>query len=703
MYGAPIRAMHTASNSSKSGAFIISLALLLGLFGIASFATHHAWANTAAIRTDQSDYAPESVVHINGTGFVANSTVTLTLTNPDNSTATWNAQTNSNGDFATSYQIDSMAGSYSLVATDGTNTATTSFTDSVQVATTTTLNAVASPVAAGTTGVAWSGTVSGSVAVPNGSTVQLLEAPGGCTGTFAVVATTTTSGGSFSDTFTTPSFGIYGIDAKFPTTVNLPHVWTTSTSSCQTVIVLPLTYSVFVTTSGLPNTVDFDITTTILPQLCSPGCTGQPGGTTVTLTYLFAQTPTISTTSTVSGAPGVQYASTTAPVSVTSANSGHTYTFNYQTQYLVTYAHSGCDLAVSDPSPEWVNSGGSATGIFPAQVNNVAGDTRCNYVSDDRPSNITSPTTVTAAYQEQFLVTYADTGCVLHVTDPSSEWVNSGASATGVFPAVVDNGAGTKCVFVSDNRPGAITAPSTITATYQTQYFLTVNATPSWIPSSFLVSGAGGWYNSGATVSLKAATGPFTGPDGYAYYFNGWTVDSTAQTGNPITVTMNAPHTATANYVTPQYLTFGWSGPASLSKGQVGTFTASYTIAANVALTNVKVQGGITVKATSIVVSCDGQVVWTGSSWPSNSGGVTLSACGGTNNLKINTSNNNNVLTLTFGSMAAGSSHTLSIQYNWSSSSSGTYNITGAWSASCSSIFGTLTTPYTRAGSVTVN
>ncbi len=625
--------MHTVSNS-KSGAFVLSLVLLLGVFGIVSFATHHAWADTAAIWTDQSDYAPESIVHINGTGFAANSTVTLTLTNPDNSTVSWNASTDNNGDFATSYQIDSMGGSYSLAATDGTNAATTSFTDSIVVSTTTALNAVASPVSANTAGVGWSGTVSASPAVPNGSTVQLLEAPGGCTGTFAAVASATTSGGSFNGTFTAPSFGIYGMEAQFHTTVNLPHVWTTSTSSCQAVIVLPLTYSVFVTTSGLPNTVDFDITTAILPQLCSPGCSGQSGGTTVTLTYLFAQTPTISTTNTVSGTPGVQYVSTTAPVSVTSANSGQTYTFNYQTQYLVTYAHTGCVLAASDPS---------------------------------------------------------------------SEWVNSGASATGVFPAVVDNGAGTRCVFVSDDRPGAITAPTTITATYQTQYLLTVNAAPSWIPSSFLVSGAGGWYNSGATVSLKAATGPFTGPDGYAYYFNGWTVNSTAQTGNPITVTMNAPHTATANYVTPQYLTFGWSGPASLSKGQVGTFTASYTIAANVALTNVKVQGGITVKATSIVVSCDGQVVWTGASWPANSGGVTLSACGGTNNLKINTSNNNNVLTLTFGSMAAGSSHTLSIQYNWSSSSSGTYNITGAWSASCSSVFGTLTTPYTRAGSVTVS
>ncbi len=139
--------------------------------------------------------------------------------------------------------------------------------------------------------------------------------------------------------------------------------------------------------------------------------------------------------------------------------------FQYNLQFLVHYAVVSCVLAVSVPADEWVNAAASATGVFPSQVTNNNG-TRCSFVSDNRPSTITAPTTITGTYQTQFLVTYTYTGCSLAVSVPPNEWVNSGASATGVFPSTVTNGI-TTCNFLSDNRPGTVTAPTMITATYQ--------------------------------------------------------------------------------------------------------------------------------------------------------------------------------------------------------------------------------------------
>jgi len=57
--------------------------------------------------------------------------------------------------------------------------------------------------------------------------------------------------------------------------------------------------------------------------------------------------------------------------------------------------------------------------------------------------------------------------------------------------------------------------------------------------------------------------------------------------------------------------------------------------------------------------------------------------------------NVNNVFTLSIGSMSAGSSHTLSITFNWNFKSPSSLDITNAWSAVCSFKYGTTKTPYT--------
>jgi len=81
------------------------------------------------------------------------------------------------------------------------------------------------------------------------------------------------------------------------------------------------------------------------------------------------------------------------------------------------------------------------------------------------------------------------------------------------------------------------------------EYYLTVNTDPLDIVA---ISGQG-WYDEGSNVSLNA-TGIVSGETGVRYTFSHWDVDGASMLGNLITVTMNANHTATAQYTLQYYL-----------------------------------------------------------------------------------------------------------------------------------------------------
>ena len=84
------------------------------------------------------------------------------------------------------------------------------------------------------------------------------------------------------------------------------------------------------------------------------------------------------------------------------------------------------------------------------------------------------------------------------------------------------------------------TTAGTYTANYKTQYYLTVNTEPAGITS---ISGSG-WYDAGSTATTGIAPDNVDG-----YEFSTWKVDGNPVSGNPISVTMNDAHTATACYV----------------------------------------------------------------------------------------------------------------------------------------------------------
>lgn len=90
-----------------------------------------------------------------------------------------------------------------------------------------------------------------------------------------------------------------------------------------------------------------------------------------------------------------------------------------------------------------------------------------------------------------------------------------------------------------------------VTAVYQMQYYLTVSSQQTSVPAP---QGAG-WYNAGDTATVTSP-GEMFGDSQSRLVFQGWSVDGqTAQSGSTLSVTMDAPHSAQAQYKQQYYLT----------------------------------------------------------------------------------------------------------------------------------------------------
>ena len=493
------------------------------------------------------DFDPGVIVYIHGSGFTPGNTVNLSMTRPDGVVETapgyrfcdYLPIVDVDGTFSYTYDLDGIYGLYILNATDGIVTATTTFTDATK--TTTTLDPISSPLAAGQT-YTFSGTVTPNVppAIPDGATVELHYDTDNNGNAPYVAGTTTTSDGNggYSGTFTAPSTtGTYYFRAefpKYPPTGNAQ--WAASESAYQTISVAAAR-SITVTTnpSGLADSIVVDTITYTSPH-----------------TFIWAQgsSHTIAANSPVYGT-GIKYVYTGwsdgggQSHSYIVPSSSTTVTANYDTYYKVHYT---AIVPVTVPADEWILSGQAATGVFPSPV--ISDGTKYVFVSDNRPATITAPTTITATYDTYYWVTYAAS---VPVTLPSNEWVKSGNSATGVFPTPVTSG-DTKYAFVSDNRPGSISGPTTITATYDTYYWVqyaTVgNENPITLPANeWVLDGNPATGTFPAEVEVSGVKDVLVGDD------------------RPTTIT--DPTTITTTYDTYYWVTFRQTGLDIAASGTV--------------------------------------------------------------------------------------------------------------------------------------
>lgn len=102
------------------------------------------------IWTDKDDYAPGDTVTISGSGFLPDSTITLSITHPDYGMVTWTSQSDKDGTFETTYRLDGFAEWYTVTAADeASNQASVTFHDTPKVGSVSVGSQSPSPVTAG--------------------------------------------------------------------------------------------------------------------------------------------------------------------------------------------------------------------------------------------------------------------------------------------------------------------------------------------------------------------------------------------------------------------------------------------------------------------------------------------------------------------------------------------------------------------------
>jgi len=111
-----------------------------------------------------------------------------------------------------------------------------------------------------------------------------------------------------------------------------------------------------------------------------------------------------------------------------------------------------------------------------------------------------------------------------------------------------------------------------------TQYYLTVQTEPLGITT---ITGEG-WHDADTDVSLDAPTFVSVSTD-IRYRFDYWTIDDIVVSGNPITVHMDANHTAKAHYTKQYYLTVttipdGATTPSGTGWYDAGTYASISTL-----------------------------------------------------------------------------------------------------------------------------
>src|SRR5205809_587223 len=308
----------------------------------------------------------------------------------------------------------------------------------------------------------------------------------------------------------------------------------------------------------------------VIVQTSPTGRTFSVDGTTYSSTQTFSWTSgsshTIATTSPQSGSTGVRYiwmnwtgggaiSHTVAPTT------NETYTATFRTQYFLTMSH-GTGGTVS-PGSGWKNSGAtvsiSATPTNNNQVSyifsNWTGSGAGSYSGTNNPASITmnGPITENASFtQNNVQVTVQTNPAGLsfsvdgtpYTTAQTFSW-QPGSSHTIVTTSPQSGGTGVRYLWSSWSGGGAIshtvapTTNKTYTATFATQYYLTMNH-----GTGGTVAPPSGWKNSGAVVSISAT--PASG-----YSFSSWSGSGTGSysgSTNPSSITIGGPITETAAF-----------------------------------------------------------------------------------------------------------------------------------------------------------
>jgi uncharacterized repeat protein (TIGR02543 family) len=286
---------------------------------------------------------------------------------------------------------------------------------------------------------------------------------------------------------------------------------------------------------------------------------------------------------TVAGSAGTQYvftawsgnaSGTTSPSNNITMNGPATATANWQTQYNLTIAQSG---VASDFSGAFITVNGTAysrigfsTWANPGDVytfsysplltvtpngeqyvlTGISGNSTASALT------VSAATTVTGVYQPQY---YLNVTSTYGSPSPSSGWFNGGSSVTEFVASPVSAGTGTQYACVGWSGTGStpssggtsavtftISAASSITWSWQTQYLISFTSNPSDV-GTISPSGANVWENAGSLAIFVSTT--YVG-----YTFSSWSASTGSisfeiPSDSSTVATISGPGTITANFV----------------------------------------------------------------------------------------------------------------------------------------------------------
>jgi hypothetical protein len=556
----------------------------------------------ASIWTDKGDYTPGETVLIFGAGFNPNAQISVSVIRPNGWIDNWYAYGDSIGSFETSYQLDGITGTYTVNATDGTNTATTTFTDAISP------KSVEPSDSSGTLKYSFSTadnvychiTITGSgtqtvrLYVVNsdpgegssltdnsggyetvnvtGDTTQLIWSATTIAGTYWAVVDYDCDGifrtsGSYKDKKSSSSFTI----SNPPENITF-QISGMSTDTSATVLTIDSTAYTY---SQLPHTFIWTSTSTHTITASTP----------VSSTVSGKQYRWSSWTNG-DGLSGVGLGTYTVP------SSNQTVTATYVIQDNLTFTQTGLDSTATGtvenlnglplvrenlPYSIWVDNGTVENFTYSSIVSSTTSGKRFRLlnVSDSSPLTVTAPMTVTGNYIAQFKVIFAQTGLNGTATGTvvtengsdkvfadlpfTTDWIDNNSILPFSYTENVTSSVTNKrfrLVSASETSPLTVTAAIIVTGNYVTQYKVTFAQTGLDSTATGTVVNIGAlalkyenlsysiWVDNAGSVTYNYLSIVSSSVVGKQFKL----VDVTGK-DSPITVT--GPENVTGNYMTP--------------------------------------------------------------------------------------------------------------------------------------------------------
>ena len=341
-----------------------------------------------------------------------------------------------------------------------------------------------------------------------------------------------------------------------------------SSSATATFVVTPMTYAVTITETGLPSGSWWFVVFN--------GSVSTSTSTTITFNETNGTYP-YNALSPITVGMWKQFVTSPSSGQITVSGGAKDIAITYTEQYLLTVMASPGGGGTTSPSTAWQDAGSSivltATPAAGYSFSSWTGSGPGAYSGSSNPYTLTlsgsdNETANLAALPNS--VTFTETG----LPSGASWYVALNGvitySSTSTIAFTVFNGdytyaieplvsVGTGTQYAASSSVGNLTVNGKAVSqpvTYAAQYYLTISISPA---STGTVAQSGGWYASGAKVSIQAVAGA-------GFFFASWTGSGTSSysgTDNPVTLTISGPVTEQAVFTPEKCWIAGTITPSS--------------------------------------------------------------------------------------------------------------------------------------------